>query len=55
MMARAVLRFVEHRITQHPDTDVTFEAECLHCDWQATPSSDGALAEYLIHAGQAAC
>lgn len=30
LMARTVLRFVTHRITQHPDTDVTYEAECLH-------------------------
>lgn len=38
-MPRSALRYVEHRITQHPDTDVTFEVECLTCEcgWQATP------------------
>ncbi|WP_443047074.1 DUF7848 domain-containing protein [Streptomyces sp. HB2AG] len=53
-MARAVLRFVEHRITRHPDADVTFEAECLRCDWQATPSPDGAAVdlECMSHTGR---
>lgn len=37
---RAAYRYVLHRITEHPDTDVTFEAEYLWCDWQATPSTD---------------
>ncbi|MFE7037919.1 hypothetical protein ACFU9X_00230 [Streptomyces atratus] len=31
-----------HRITVHPDVDVTFEAECLWCDWAAEPSADSA-------------
>ncbi|WP_446459148.1 DUF7848 domain-containing protein [Streptomyces parvus] len=44
-MTRAVLRYVTHRITQHPDTDVTFEAECLHCEWTARPSEDGAAVD----------
>ncbi|MFF3879325.1 hypothetical protein [Streptomyces sp. NPDC001978] len=54
MMVHTVLRFVEHRITQHPGTDVTFEAECLHCDWQATPSPDGAAVdlECMSHTGR---
>lgn len=46
-MTRAVLRYVTHRITQHPDTDVTFEAECLSygCEWTAQPTQDGAAVD----------
>ncbi|MGW1817097.1 DUF7848 domain-containing protein [Streptomyces sp. NPDC002125] len=46
-MTCAVLRYVTHRITQHPDTDVTFEAECLSyaCGWTAQPSQDGAAVD----------
>ncbi|MGW3082865.1 DUF7848 domain-containing protein [Streptomyces sp. NPDC001110] len=53
-MTRAVLRYVTHRITQHPDTDVTFEAECLHCEWTAHPSEDGATVdiECMGHTGR---
>ncbi|CAL9382730.1 DUF7848 domain-containing protein [Streptomyces sp. enrichment culture] len=41
-MTRSVLRYVKHRITQQPDTCMTFEAECMTCDWKAEPSTDGA-------------
>ncbi|MDQ1044300.1 hypothetical protein [Streptomyces sp. V4I2] len=53
-MTRSVLRYVKHRITKHPDTDVTFEAECLKCEWQATPSTDGAAVdvECMGHTGR---
>lgn len=53
MTTREVLRFVQHRITQHPDTDVTYEAECLRCAWKATPSTDGGAVdvECMGHAG----
>ncbi|MFF3711726.1 DUF7848 domain-containing protein [Streptomyces phaeochromogenes] len=53
-MTRAVLRYVTHQITQHPDTDVTFEAECLHCEWTARPSEDGAAVdiECMGHTGR---
>ncbi len=53
-MTRAVLCYVEHRITQHPGTDVTFEAECLNCDWKAKPSEDGAAIdlECMRHTGR---
>lgn len=52
-MAGTVLRYVEHRITRHPDTDVTFEAECLRCGWVAEPSADGAAVdvECMSHTG----
>lgn len=40
-MTRAIVRHVVHRITEHPDTEVTYEADCLHCGWSATPSTDG--------------
>jgi hypothetical protein len=45
---------VTHRIRQHPDTDVTFEAECLNCDWTATPSTDGAAVDLdcMRHTGR---
>ncbi|MGP3980096.1 DUF7848 domain-containing protein [Streptomyces sp. KR80] len=36
----SVYAFVEHTIKEHPDTDVTYEAECLWCDWAATPADD---------------
>lgn len=50
----AVLRFVKHRITQHQDTDVTFEAECLACDRQADSSTDGVAVdiECMSHTGR---
>lgn len=55
-MARTVLRYVKHRITQHPDTDVTFEAKCLThgCGWAVQPSTDGAAvdAECMSHTGR---
>ncbi|HWU11434.1 MAG TPA: hypothetical protein VN520_34610 [Streptomyces sp.] len=53
-MSRSVLRYVQHRITEHPDTDVTFEAECLHCKWQAEPSTDSAAVdvECMSHTGR---
>ncbi|TQK45268.1 hypothetical protein FBY35_6824 [Streptomyces sp. SLBN-118] len=53
-MVRSVMRYVKHRITQHPDTDVTFEAECLHCKWTAMPSTDGATVdvECMSHTGR---
>ncbi|MFF0205136.1 hypothetical protein [Streptomyces sp. NPDC005017] len=53
-MARKVLRFVTHRITQHPDTDVTYEAECLHCKWRAEPSTDSAAVDVacMSHTGR---
>ncbi|WP_338674029.1 hypothetical protein V1460_13875 [Streptomyces sp. SCSIO 30461] len=42
MSIKTAMRYVMHRITEHPDTDVTFEAECLHCKWKATPSTESA-------------
>ncbi|MFJ2783308.1 MULTISPECIES: hypothetical protein [unclassified Streptomyces] len=53
-MSRSVLRYVQHRITEHPDTDVTFEAECLHCKWSARPSTDSAAVdeECMTHTGR---
>ncbi|MFE4716229.1 hypothetical protein ACFRLW_07230 [Streptomyces sp. NPDC056728] len=55
-MTPSVLRYVHHKITQHPDTDVTFEAECLtyECGWLATPSTDGAAVdvECMSHSGR---
>ncbi|WP_438271408.1 DUF7848 domain-containing protein [Streptomyces anulatus] len=37
---RAADRYVLHQIAEHPDAKVTFEPECLWCDWQAKPSTD---------------
>ncbi len=55
-MSRSVLRYVEHRIAQHPGTDVTFEAECLayECGWSAQPSMEGAAVdvECMSHTGR---
>lgn len=38
MSIKAAMRYVKHRITELPDAGVTFEAECLHCDWKAAPA-----------------
>lgn len=53
-MARTVLRYVKHRITLHPDTEVTFDASCLTCDWQATASPDDEAVdvECMAHTGR---
>lgn len=53
-MTRSVLRFVKHRITQQPGTDVTFAAECMACEWKVTPSADGAAVdiECMSHTGR---
>lgn len=34
MSFQAAMRYVKHRITEHPDAGVTFGAECLHCGWK---------------------
>lgn len=54
MSPRATIRSVSHRITQHPDTDVTYEAECLACQWSAKPSTDVRAVdiECMRHAGR---
>ncbi|WP_443729346.1 DUF7848 domain-containing protein [Streptantibioticus rubrisoli] len=48
------MRYVVHKITQHPGTDVTFEAECLRCDWAAQPADDCAPVDVacMSHAGR---
>lgn len=57
-MTRPVLRYVQHRITEHPDThpdtDVAFGAECLHCNWKAAPADDSSPVdtECLSHTGR---
>lgn len=53
MTVRSLIRHATHRITKHPDTDVTFEAECLWCKWTAKPSADGAAVdvECMAHTG----
>ncbi|ARX87691.1 hypothetical protein SMD44_07173 [Streptomyces alboflavus] len=53
-MTRSILRYTKHRITQHPDTEVTFEAKCLTCGWEAEPSADGAAVdvECMSHTGR---
>lgn len=43
-----------HRIVEHPQTDVTYEAECLWCEWRAAPSEDSAAVdvECMSHTGR---
>ncbi|WP_043733966.1 hypothetical protein [Streptomyces zinciresistens] len=55
MSVRAAMRYVMHRIAEHPDTDVTFAAECLHCGWKATPADDSASVDVacMSHTGRA--
>lgn len=53
MTSRARYRFVDHTITAHPDTDVTFEVQCLGCGDESggvTATSD-TDAWALRHAG----
>ncbi|MGW2847732.1 DUF7848 domain-containing protein [Streptomyces sp. NPDC001108] len=49
-----MMRYVKHRITEHPGTDVTFEAECLGCKWKAAPSIESASVdvECMSHTGR---
>ncbi|WP_443728914.1 DUF7848 domain-containing protein [Streptomyces anatolicus] len=53
-MPRSILRYTKHRITQQPDTALTFEAKCLTCAWEAKPASDGATVdvECMSHTGR---
>lgn len=53
-MKGSVLRYVLHRITEHPNTEVTFEAECLWCKWKAEPSteSESVDVECMSHTGR---
>lgn len=53
-MPRSILRYTKHRITQQPDTEVTFEAKCLTCGWEAKPASDGETVdvECMSHTGR---
>ncbi|MBB4714458.1 hypothetical protein BJ965_004340 [Streptomyces luteogriseus] len=53
-MTRSVMRYVKHRITQQPDTWLTFAAECMTCDWKAKSSTDGAPVdvECMTHTGR---
>ncbi|MEV7855166.1 hypothetical protein [Streptomyces sp. NPDC088183] len=54
MSPRVVIRSVDHRIIQHPDIGLTYEAACLSCGWAAQPSPDGAVVdeECMRHAGR---
>lgn len=51
---RAAWRYIQQRISEHPDTDITYEAECLWCDWQAMPSTDSAAVDVncMSHTGR---
>ncbi|WP_455569081.1 DUF7848 domain-containing protein [Streptomyces halstedii] len=53
-MKGALLRYVLHRIKEHPDTEVTYEAECLWCKWTAQPSTDSEAVdvECMSHTGR---
>ncbi|MFE2070496.1 hypothetical protein ACFXDH_50455 [Streptomyces sp. NPDC059467] len=54
MSIRAGMRYVVHMIAEHPDAGVTFEAECLHCGWKATPADAPAPidVECMSHTGR---
>lgn len=54
MSIRTAMRYVMHRIAEHPDAGVTFEAERLHCGWKATPTDDSAPVEVecMNHTGR---
>ncbi|MEU2116159.1 hypothetical protein ABZ567_10980 [Streptomyces sp. NPDC016459] len=50
-----VMRFVTHRITRHPDSEVTATARCLNpdCTWEVAPTADVKQAdvECMAHTG----
>ncbi|WP_406863999.1 hypothetical protein ABZO31_27635 [Streptomyces sp. HUAS MG47] len=54
-MTRAVLRYVSHRITAHPDSDPAVSARCLHgdCPWEvhARSSAKAVDVECMQHTG----
>ncbi len=54
MSIKVVMRLVRHRITEHPDTGVTFGAECLHCGWKTTSADDSTSVdvECMNHTGR---
>ncbi|MFJ6465306.1 hypothetical protein ACIQM0_30480 [Streptomyces sp. NPDC091387] len=54
MSTRTLIRNVSHTIAPHPDTEITYEADCLGCQWSAEPSTDAAAVdvECLSHAGR---
>ncbi|CAL9380559.1 hypothetical protein SUDANB120_01048 [Streptomyces sp. enrichment culture] len=51
-----VLRFVQHRITRHPQAEITASAQCLDpdCGWSALPTGDVASVdvECMAHTGR---
>ncbi|MGW2304791.1 DUF7848 domain-containing protein [Streptomyces sp. NPDC001809] len=56
MTVKAVLRFVEHTITRHPDSEPTFTARCLSpdCGWELAPTADVEQADVdvMAHKGR---
>lgn len=54
MSSRTLIRSVKHRIAQHPDIGLTYEAACLSCRWTAQSSPDGRAVdeECMKHAGR---
>lgn len=50
-----VMRFVTHRITRHPDAEVTVTAQCLKpdCGWSVASTSDVKQADIdcMAHTG----
>ncbi|MER6100287.1 hypothetical protein ABT154_31425 [Streptomyces sp. NPDC001728] len=55
MTIKSVMRFVTHRITRHPDSEVTVTARCLNpdCTWEVEPTADVAKADVdcMVHKG----
>lgn len=51
-----VLRYVQHRITSHPEGEVTVSAQCLagDCDWTCLPIADVAAVDVacMAHTGR---
>ncbi|MFD4635308.1 hypothetical protein ACFVYR_30840 [Streptomyces sp. NPDC058284] len=54
MSVRGVLRFVTHRITEHPDVPAAYSATCKACGWSTGPEPDAAPVDVacLEHAGR---
>lgn len=50
MTVRAIYRFISHTMKPHPSSDVTFEAECLRCDWKDLEANGSKVQDEAIMA-----
>jgi hypothetical protein len=51
---RKVYRYVSHTIKAHPNTDTTYEAQCLRCEWTDVQGDDSEPVDIacMVHTGR---